>query len=171
MEELPQTLSAAQLCVLTDLTDQHHRRLASKGFFPPPEKARYQFTPVIQGIIRYYREMVDRAKSRTEELKQGKLERENKKLDLELDRLGKKMVLIKEVDQLHLHIGSLQKAILIAKLEREMPVRTEGKTAPEKVLIGRAIVDELCDIFSQRIDQWKETLDEPIGDAKPVAKA
>tara|TARA_Y100001934_G_scaffold169279_1_gene201184 strand:+ start:3270 stop:3797 length:528 start_codon:yes stop_codon:yes gene_type:complete len=51
-----QTISSAQLCTLTGLSDRRHRQLAGDGYFPPPIKGQYQFAPTLQGLFRYYRD-------------------------------------------------------------------------------------------------------------------
>ena len=55
-----QTISGAQLCSLTGLTDRRHRQLAADGYFPSPIKGEYQLTPTLQGMFRYYREQQHR---------------------------------------------------------------------------------------------------------------
>jgi len=55
-----QTISGQQLCTLSGLTDRRHRQLAKDGYFPPPIKGQYQFTPTLQGMFRYYRELQHR---------------------------------------------------------------------------------------------------------------
>lgn len=161
MAEAIQWIHAEKLCVLTGLTDARHRQLAKEGFFPSPVDANYQLVPTIQGLFRYYRETANRGKNRLDALKAGKLERETRKLDIELDRAARKLIAVADVDQMLLHIGSLQKVVLFQKFEREMPVRTDGKSTTEKQVIGRAMADELCAIFSSETDKWKDALDQP----------
>ena len=96
------------------------------------------------------------------------LAKRNHLLDLEIAKQERRTIERATVDELLLHIASLQKVVLSQKLEREMPVRCEGKTAAERVLIGRAILDECCGIFSSRAATWREALDDESGNPERV---
>jgi hypothetical protein len=87
-------------------------------------------------------------------LMEENLVKRNRLLGLEIAKQEGKLVRTADVDQMLLRIASLQKIVLYQKLEREMPVRTDGKDTGEKLLIGRSIADELCEIFSQEADRW-----------------
>jgi hypothetical protein len=50
------TISGAELCAFTGLTDRRHRQLADDGFFPPPINGDYPMPDTIRGLFRYYRE-------------------------------------------------------------------------------------------------------------------
>jgi hypothetical protein len=52
----PGAITTAQLARLTGLTERHLRELATEGWIPKPADGRYQLVPVIQGLLRYYRE-------------------------------------------------------------------------------------------------------------------
>jgi hypothetical protein len=93
-------------------------------------------------------------------LMEENLVKRNRLLDLEISKQERRVIERAAVDELLLHVASLQKVVLGQKLEREMPARTEGKSAAERVLIGRAILDEICGIFSSRATQWREALDD-----------
>lgn len=93
-------------------------------------------------------------------LMEENLVKRNRLLDLEISKQERRVIERATVDELLLHVASLQKVVLAQKLEREMPARTEGKSAAERVLIGRAILDEVCGIFSSRATQWREALDD-----------
>ena len=76
MSDAAQTLDAERLCALTGLTDRRHRQLAGDGYFPPPVRGRYQLTPTIQGMFRYYREQAARGNDEfaTERLRKTRAE-------------------------------------------------------------------------------------------------
>lgn len=150
-----QKIEAEKLCLLTGLTDRRHRQLAEQGWFPAPRDSEYLLVPTLQGMFRYYREAGQREKKNLVELKAGKLERENKKLDLEIAVTEKKMIAVKEVDALLLHIATLQKTILYQALEREMPAKGAGRSAGELTALGRGLADRLCEIFAEEETKWK----------------
>ena len=42
---------------------------------------------------------------------------------------------------------------MTAEWPKEVPARTDGKTTAEKILVGWVILDELCEIFAQKMEQ------------------
>ena len=154
-----QTISADKLCVLTGLTDRRHRQLADDGYFPLPQKSQYQLVPTIQGLFRFYREHALKSRSRLAELQESKADKEDRILGLKLAREERKTVARADVDQLHLHIASLQKTVLYSILENEYPAKVVGRTSAEIKLAGRQVADRLCAIMQREVDQWQPTLD------------
>lgn len=67
MSEKASTISAENLCKLTELTDRRHRQLARDGWFPNPVGGQYQLVPTIKGILKYYREGSHRLNALKEE--------------------------------------------------------------------------------------------------------
>src|SRR3954470_22620600 len=57
MPDIP-TISSEKLCALTGLSDRRHRQLAKEGFFPPPNRGKYQAWPAITGLFKYHREQL-----------------------------------------------------------------------------------------------------------------
>jgi hypothetical protein len=154
MAEQAQTLSAEDLCKLTGLTDRRHRQLAQEGYFPHPVKSMYLLTPTIRGIFKYYREHNQQTREKIYNTKDQKTQKEVRLLDLKIAREERKVVDRAEVGALHMRIGTLMRGRLYAALEREYPGRVVGRTAAEISAIGRALADELMDIFSQEEEQW-----------------
>jgi hypothetical protein len=66
---------------------------------------------------------------------------------LEIAKIESRYVATAEADRFLHHLATLQRAVLIQKLERELPGRIEGKTTGEKQVLGRQIADEICDIM------------------------
>ena len=56
MAEESGTISAAQLARLSGLTERRLRELVTESWIPKPVGGRYQLVPVIQGLLRFYRE-------------------------------------------------------------------------------------------------------------------
>ena len=52
----PGTIDATQLTRLSGLGERRLRELTEEGWLPAPERGRYALVPVIQGLLRYYRE-------------------------------------------------------------------------------------------------------------------
>jgi hypothetical protein len=53
------TIDGKQFSTLTGFLDQHHRKLAKEGWFPPPIRGQYQAVACITGIIKYLRQRTE----------------------------------------------------------------------------------------------------------------
>lgn len=93
-----------------------------------------------------------------EELLQEKLRGEIRLNQLKIEREEGKTILVDEVDERDLHLATLQKAYLYAVLGRELGARGAGKSAEELCVLGQQIADQICEIFNQGIEQWRESL-------------
>ena len=156
VEKPPKELSAEVLCSWTGLTDRRHRQIADEGYFPPPMGGVYQLTRTIQGMFQFYREQADKSKGRLSELRSANLEKQNRRLDIEIARAEGEMIEMREVDEAFLRIGLLLKSILFAALEQELPAKAVGKTADEIRLIARDIGDRMCDHFRNENSEWEQ---------------
>jgi len=151
-----ETISAEELCVLTELSDRQHRNIAAAGNFPLPIDGKYQFWPTMRGLLKYYREKNTRTKEGAGDSKKRKTEVETKILEIKLAREERRSIERSEVNKLFLHVASQQKAVLFAALEREYPGKVVGRTASEISLAGRQLGDRLCAIFTREADQWQK---------------
>ena len=62
-----------------------------------------------------------------------------------------------EVDELFLHISTLQKTILFQRLGRELGPKCQGKTAGEMNAWGLQLANEIADIFTSKVEQWQSS--------------
>lgn len=99
----------------------------------------------------------NRVEKPRENLMQEKLTQEIRLLKTKNAKEEKSVVDRGEMDELLLHISTLQRTILHQRLGRELGPKCEGKNAAEMNVFGRQLADELCDIFSGKIDQWRST--------------
>ena len=152
---LQPVLTADTLCSWTGLTDRRHRQIAAEGYFPAPVAGVYQLSKTIIGMFRYYREQAEKSKGKLSDLRQMNLEKQNRRLDIEIARIEGEMIEMRQVDELFMRIGLLLKAILFAALEQELPAKVAGKTPEEIRLISRDIGDRMCECFATERDQWK----------------
>jgi len=81
--------------------------------------------------------------------------RRNRLLELEIQQKEGKLADRSEVDTMLTRMGSLQKTILYAKLERELPAKAVGRSAEEIATLGREFADELCAIFARGVEEWQ----------------
>lgn len=93
-----------------------------------------------------------------EELLQEKLRGEIRLNQLKIEREEGKTILVDEVDERDLHLAAMQKAYLYAVLGRELGARGAGKSAEELCVLGQQIADQVCEIFNQGVEQWRESL-------------
>jgi hypothetical protein len=147
-------LTSDMLCSWTGLTDRRHRQIAAEGYFPAPVDGVYQLSKTIVGMFRYYREQAEKAKGRITDLRQENLEKQNRRLDIEIKKIEGEMIEMSEVDGAFMRIGLLLKAILFGALEQELPAKASGKTPEEIRLIARDIGDRMCECYAAERDQW-----------------
>ena len=160
MTEIPQTISAQKLCSLSGLSDQRHRQLAKAGYFPPPVRAQYRMTPTIRGLFDYYQKSYQRSRRNLDTLRAGKLERETRKLDLEIAEREATSMDVAEVGDLLHHLASFSKTILYQRLGREFGARCAGKSPEELTGFGNGIADEICGQLAEAVTKWSEDREE-----------
>ena len=158
MKDIQQTISARQLREITGLTDRRHNQLVHEGFLPPAKRGAYPLVPACQGIVRFYREAGIRAKGRLQELKEGQLERQNKKLDLELLKLAGQMIEVGAVGAFMLRISTRLKTRLYQFLEKELPsrARVDAPEAARLAVLGRELADEMCQTLAGELSAWNQ---------------
>jgi len=99
----------------------------------------------------------NRVAPRRAELMEENLVKRNRLLDLEIAKQERSVIERAAVDALLLRVASMQKTILYQSLEREMPAKAAGRSAEEIAVLGRETADNLCEIFSREIEQWKQS--------------
>ncbi len=92
---------------------------------------------------------------RREVLLEDSVSKKNRLLDIEIANKERRTVDREEVNKLLLHVGSQQKAVLFAALEREMPGKVVGRTASEISAEGRKLALRLCTIFTREVETWQ----------------
>lgn len=148
-------LAAETLEAWTGLTDRRHRQIAEEGYFPAPVGGVYDLAKTVAGMIAFYRDQAEKAKGRITDLKQQNLEKQNRRLDIEIKRIEGEMIEMRDVDQAFMRAGLLLKSILFSALEQELPAKAAGRTPEEIRLIARDIGDRMCDCFKDVRDEWK----------------
>jgi hypothetical protein len=143
-------------CEWTGLSQRRLQQLAAERFFPPPVGGIYDLEKAVTGMLRYYRELAEKAKGNIMELKQANLEKQNRRLDIEIKKIEGEMIEMRDVDEAFMRIGLLLKAILFAALEQELPAKASGKTPEEIRLIARGIGDRMCECFATERDKWQQ---------------
>ena len=158
MKDNQPTISARQLREITGLTDRRHNQLVHQGFLPAAKRGAYPLVPALQGLIRFYRESAIRARSHLQELKEGQLERQNKKLDLELLRLAGQMIEVGAVGAFMLRVSTRLKTRLYQFLEKELPTRArvDAPEAARLAVLGRELADEMCQTFAGELSAWNQ---------------
>ena len=159
LSDAPEMISGEKLCTYTGLSDRRHRQLAAEGYFPVPVESMYDLGKTVSGIIRYYREAQGKSKLNLNELKAGKLERENKKLDFDIERISGQTVGIAALSEFMLRVSTKLKIRLYQFLEKEMPARAkvDPETAARLTVLGRNLADEMCETLAAELGQWNDS--------------
>lgn len=149
-----ETISAADFCSLSGLTDRRHRQLAAAGYFPPPIRGQYDRDKCVAGLIQFLREQLqkkdDLAARERGLLTKAKREREQEELALFRQKYIAKEVIGPALRNLALH----QRATLQLKLENELAPNLVGLKTEEVLERVRAAVDAICKIFNEGTRQW-----------------
>lgn len=151
-----ETISAEELCVLTELSDRQHRNIAAAGNFPLPIDGKYQFWLTMRGLLKYYREKNTRTKEGAQNTNAEYKKVQTRLLLLEEAQKLKKMVDRSDVDALLSSMGSLQKAVLYASLGNEYPGKCVGLTSAEIKVYGLQLADRICQVFQRNSDNWMD---------------
>ncbi|MCI0744882.1 MAG: hypothetical protein L0Y58_05690 [Verrucomicrobia subdivision 3 bacterium] len=155
-QPLTGTVTAEWLCSVTGLTDRWHRQLATKGYFPPPIRGRYQAAETLVGLIRYQREQIakknDTLRTEQELLTKAKREMAEAELLAFRDRYIEKEAIGPALRNVSLH----QRAVLQHKFEQELAQNLAGLTPLETIARIKAAVDEVCNIFREGTKEWLE---------------
>jgi hypothetical protein len=164
MADQPGTITAAELCALTSLTDRRHRQLADEGYFPPPHRGRYKRDPTLQGLFRHFTEQLHKKDDNlaAEQKRLTKARRETAEEHLAI--LREQYVEKSEIGPALRNISMHQRAVLQRKLETELAPALTGLKTPEILKRMKTGVDEICAIFRDGTAAWCE---EP-GTQKPA---
>jgi hypothetical protein len=92
-----QDLLAHLSSVRIELTDRRLRQLADEGFFPQPDRGKYQYERTLLGLIRYYRELHMKRGGELEAQTLRKITEEADKLALQNDKTRGNLVEIEAV--------------------------------------------------------------------------
>lgn len=162
MSDIPQTISAEELCSLTGLSTRRHQQLAQQGYFPHAVESQYQFAATIQGIFKFYREHNQQTREKKDNAKERKLEVETRILLLKEAKENRTVATVSDIEKLLLHLSTMVKTIAYQRLGRELGARGEGKSAAELNVLGKTIAGELVDIMENGVRSWQDDNDEAV---------
>ncbi len=154
------TITAAQLCAITGLTDRRHRQLAQGGYFPPPINGVYQ-AKCLLGIIKYQRELIAKKSDVLRKEQEAYTRAKREMAQEELAQFRGKYVLKDEIGPALRNVSLHQRAVLCRVLEQEMGPNLVGKTTIEVMARVREAVDQVCGIFREQTGKWVEGA--PVG--------
>ncbi len=151
------TITAEELCGWSGLTDRQHRNIAAKGYFPSPILGRYQAGKTLIGMIKYLAEQNRKknGKQAKEQLALTKAKRETAQEELRI--LREKYVEKAAIGPALRNISLHQRAVLQRKLEQELGPNLAGLTTQEILAKIKPAVDEVCQIFRERVSGWMDS--------------
>lgn len=118
-----------------------YKYMAKDGAPPKDADGNYNYIPTLKWIEDSL------GKDVNENLKTKKIEKldiENHRNRLKLDREAGFLVARDELEVALARVGNVQRSILSAALVQEMPVRMEGMTIQERRAYGMELLDKLC---------------------------
>jgi hypothetical protein len=138
---LPETATHAEIDAFTGLglSARWYREIASRGFFPQPEKGQYAFEETIQGLLRFYRDQqkeLGKVKKSIADQELRKRKRDNDRAD---GLLVEKIRVVEEFQK----VATPIKALLRQKLEIEYPPAVAGMDVPQARIFGRRLEDDI----------------------------
>ena len=147
-------ISAAELREKTGLTDRRHRQLADQGYFPAPTRGQYDREKTIDGMFRYYRELLHKKDSKLvkEQYELTKTKRET--AQEELAALRKLYIKKEEIGPALRNLSAHQRAVLQRLLENELGPNLAGHTTAEILQRMKETVDQVCRVFEEGIAEW-----------------
>jgi len=139
---------------LTGLTDRRHRQLAAAGYFPLPDRGRYDAAAAIAGLFRHFREQLSKKNSELvqEQRRLAKAKRET--VEEELAILRAEYVKKSSIGPALRNISLHQRAKLQFKLESELAPTLAGLHALEIRSKMAAAVDDVCQVFREGVKEW-----------------
>lgn len=154
---MKESISNAELCQLTGLTDRRHRQLADQGWFPLPSKGEYPLVATLQGLFKYYREQQHvgrnlKDQKTAKEIEVLTLEKEDRQIDIN-QKTGKLL----ELDT----VWQTWERIVIAFKQRMMIL-------PNKIQSQLGLTVEQSKLVQIEIDAALLELSEPLQYEQPT---
>lgn len=165
-----QTMSSEKFCSISGYTDRQHRNIAKAGYFPPPYRGQYQTAKCLTGLIKYQREQLLKKHDtlRHEQELTAMIRRKEAQLDYDLKL--EKYLLKADIGPALRNLGLHQRAVLVARLERELPARISGRTPVEVIELCKAAVDDICAVFSSGTEKWMEAEPDKTVETQPLVQ-
>lgn len=152
------TIPATELAEISGYSPRHLRRVASDGYFQPPEHGAYKRFESLVGLIKYQRELLHQKTGSPKadaDLRLKNVKIAQHEFDLEVAR--GKYIPLEEIGPALRNLSGNQRATLQRKLEIELPPRLVGKTAIEQMELLKGAVDDICRIFRESTGKWTMT--------------
>lgn len=136
-------ISGEELCLLTGFTDRWHRKVADKGYFPPPTNGKYKFVATLQGLFKYQRELTERSKESLAAKQELFLDKKIERAEHEIAVAKKDVLPLAEIADRVRAISEQQKSILQFQLDRLASINA-GLPATDQRKNNRACLLAVC---------------------------
>lgn len=114
----PESISGDDLCSLTGFTDRWHRKIAEKGYFPPPIRGKYEFVKTMQGLFDHQRELTEQSKKNLQAKQEVLLDKKIEQATFDLAVAKKEVLPLGEIADRIRTIAEQQKSALQFQLDR-----------------------------------------------------
>ena len=150
------SFSAEQMEGLTGLTERRLRQLAKLGYFPPPERGKYQQVATIRGLFKYYREDHNQAAKTLNGAKLTKLKADAEMAQLKLAE-AKRQVIGREIVSNYLRQWVARLDVLFsAELEHNLPAVLLGQPIDLIRREMRECHDRIREATKRGLVRWDE---------------
>lgn len=140
-------ISADELCFLTGFSDSWHRKIAARGYYPPPLKGKYFRIASIQGLFRFQRELAEQSKKTLAKKHEVMLDKKIEELDLVIAVKKKEVMPLGEIADRIRAISEEQKSALHFQLLDHLPAVNAGQSAAVQRNNNRLAFFAICNRF------------------------
>ncbi|MDH4318205.1 MAG: hypothetical protein OEV64_07420 [Desulfobulbaceae bacterium] len=162
------TISSADLCILTGLTDRRHRQLAQAGHFPPPVDGQYDANRTFQGLIKYAFKAI---RKKSDELEKERTQLTKAKREMAQEELAKfrgEYIPLSVIGQSFANTSVRIKDVMVRRFEQELGPKLAGKNTIEILMEIRKAVDSVIKEMHDGLGQWmSDPLTVVVQDSKP----
>ncbi len=147
LDGFPERISAQGLMALTGFGDSWHRKVAARGYFPPPVDGKYVLVATLQGLFKFQRELTEKAKGQLAAKQELLLDKKIEQADFDLSVAKKEFKPTGEISQKLMAISEEQKSALQFWLLDHLPAINAGLDATAQRANNRKCMVEICNRF------------------------
>jgi len=150
---------------ITGYTERRLRDLAKAGFFPAPDRGRYQLKATCAGIIRHMREMLAATSGPASDERAKLIKARRELVEVQLAEKRRQLLPLADVCAQLGAISAEMNQTLRMQLVDILPAHNAGLDAAQQRVNNRAAFEDIC----RRFQTWAQEYDAILA-SKPNAK-
>lgn len=156
-------ITAEELCFLTGFSDSWHRKVAGRGYYPPPIRGQYFRTAAIRGLFQFQRELVEQSKKNLAKKHEVMLDKKIEDLAIDIATKKRQVLPLSEISDKLRAISEEQKSALSFQLMDHLPAVNAGQSALVQRRNNRIAFLAICDRFQAFAKKFlpNSTTDQP----------